>query len=274
MIQYGEEKYKPDLKEMWKLCFPFDSEAFIHFYFDKVYKNEETLLYVEKGCLVAALQMIPYVIKTGIDTSFAGYISGAMTHPDFRKKGYMDQLLKNAFIKMKENGYDYTFLIPQEDWLLGFYAKYGYTTLNNVDNVVSRLFLQPSGDRINAFTCFDDVDINRLYQLYFFFLNQNENAVLRVISQFANILWNFFEEEGVLFANDLGMAFTFKNKDKIIVKEFFYYIDETKEEFLHTIKQYYGLDKINFADRPKGMIKRLDDSVQKITDIYMNMMFD
>ena len=274
MIQYGEDKYKSDLKEIWRLCFPSDPEAFIHFYFDKVYKNEETLLYVENGCPVAALQMIPYIIKTGINTPLAGYISGAMTHPDFRKKGYMDQLLKDAFAKMKENGYDYIFLIPQEKWLLGFYARYGYTTLNNVDSVSNRFFLQSSGNGTNAFTCFDDVDVNRLYQLYSFFLQQNENVVLKAAPQFTNILWNFFDEKGVLFVNDLGIAFTFKNKNQIIIKELFHSGDETKEEFLHAIRQYYGLSEIIFPDRPKGMIKRINDSAPEITDIYMSMMLD
>ena len=274
MIQYGEDKYKSDLKEMWKLCFPSDTEAFTDFYFDKVYKNEETLLYVENGCPVASLQMIPFVIRKGDYITFAGYISGAMTHPDFQKKGYMEQLLQAAFVKMKENEYEYTFLIPQQEWLFGFYEKYGYKTLNDTESVANRLFLNASRDEINVLIHFDEVNIADLHKLYFLLLNQNQNVVLKSPSQLVNILYNFFDEGGVLFVNDLGIAFTFKDNDEIIIKELFYNTNETKEKFLFAIKQYYGLDKIIFSDRPKGMIKKLNGSVPGITDIYMSMMFD
>ena len=274
MIQYGEDKYIPDLKEMWKLCFPSETEAFTLFYFDKIYKNQETLLYVENGRPVASLQILPYSIKVGDDNFLAGYISGAMTHPEFQNKGYMDQLLNTAFIQMDSRKCDYTFLIPQEEWLFGFYAKHGYTTFNNVKSDDYSFIFQDSEKEIGVFTHFDEVDISHLHLFYHAHLQQNENVVIKVDFQFENILRNFFEEDGVLFAEDCGMAFTFKDKDKIIIKEFFYSDDETKEKFLHIIKKYYSLDEISFADRPKGMIKRLNDSAPEITDIYMSMMLD
>ena len=126
MIRQGKNTDKETLMRLWKYCFPRDTDSFIQFYFDKVYANDETLVCEENDQPVASLQMIPYQIKTGDHLLRGGYISGAMTHPDYRKKGYMAQLLYASFDEMIKKGYDYTFLIPQEEWLVRMYTKYGF----------------------------------------------------------------------------------------------------------------------------------------------------
>jgi len=127
MIRYGKDTDKETLMRMWKHCFPQDTDHFVQFYFNKVYVNDETLVFcVENDLPVASLQIIPYRIKTSAHLLRGGYISGAMTHPDYRKKGYMDKLLKASFDEMAKKGYDYAFLIPQEKGLIDMYAKYGF----------------------------------------------------------------------------------------------------------------------------------------------------
>ena len=126
MIRPGINEDKETLMQMWNLCFPQDSERFIRFYFENIYVNDETLVYVENNQPVASLQIIPYQIKTVDNLLWGGYISGAMTHPNFRKKGYMDKLLRASFDEMIKKNYDYAFLIPQEKWLINMYTKYGF----------------------------------------------------------------------------------------------------------------------------------------------------
>ncbi|MDR0543667.1 MAG: GNAT family N-acetyltransferase [Dysgonamonadaceae bacterium] len=126
MIQYGKNKYKNDLKALWKRCFPQDTDRFVALYFDEIYKNDESLLYLDDHCPLAFLQMIPYSIQTGRGIYSAAYLSGIMTHPEYRGKGYMTQLLTASFDEMVKKGYDYTFLIPQQRGLAGMYANYGF----------------------------------------------------------------------------------------------------------------------------------------------------
>ena len=126
MIRQGKNTDKETLMRLWKYCFPQDTDFFIRFYFDSVYANEETLVYEENNQPVASLQMIPYQIKIADSFLRGGYISGVMTHPHYRKKGYMAQLLYASFDEMIKKGYDYTFLIPQEKWLIRMYEKYGF----------------------------------------------------------------------------------------------------------------------------------------------------
>ena len=129
MIRYANDTDRESLMQMWKYCFPEDTDYYFNFYFDNFYSNEETLLCEENGQPVASLQMIPYRLKTGDSLSQGGYIFSAMTHPDHRKKGYMAQLLQASFDEMIKKGYDYTFLIPGEKGLVGLYEKYGFRLL-------------------------------------------------------------------------------------------------------------------------------------------------
>jgi predicted acetyltransferase len=179
MIQFGEDKYIPALKAMWQLCFPLDAVSFIDFYFDKVYKHEEALIYVEKNQPVAFLHMIPYSLKIGATIYAAGYISGAMTHPEYRKKGYMGKLLNASFDVMQQKGYSYTFLIPQEEWLVGFYERFGYQS-----------FVSPSLKDFKNFKVF------KSYAEHTQFLATLPNAVLKSEEQFANIVADSLSEGG------------------------------------------------------------------------------
>jgi len=288
MIQLGEDKYIPALKEMWKLCFPTDSDEFIAFYFDKIYKNDEVLIYLENEKPIAALQMIPYPIKIEKAIHLGGYISGAMTHPAHRKRGYMEKLLKESFFVMKSKNFVYSFLIPQEKWLFDFYGKYGYFEAFPVNErqTITDYVQFPNNPHIlrdksvNIYTQMKEVDINDFYIIYSRFLMKQDNVVLKSKQQVTNILLNFFDEKGILFANDWGVAFVYSTKEETFIKEFFSFDDEIKGEFLKTIKEYYQqkITILNDYSAPfskyKGMIKNLNETAVSATDIYMSMMLD
>ncbi|MDR0682226.1 MAG: GNAT family N-acetyltransferase [Dysgonamonadaceae bacterium] len=288
MIQWGDDRYKADLKNLWKLCFPDDTEAFINFYFSAVYRHEETLIYPEKNKPVASLQIIPYRIKIEKTIFNAGYISGAMTHPDFRKKGYMEKLLNVAFEVMKNKKYNYTFLIPQEEWLYDFYGKYGYVRAFperlKCSYVINNELIKNKSVKDGSIKIFSDsstIDLSVFYPVYSHFLMKKTNVVLKSRLQVSHILFDFFNEGGVLFANDKGIAFTFKRNNQIIVKEFLYQKDEIKKSFLETIFEYYHLPETIILNDPSapvvknvGMIKRLNASSLLHTDVYMSMMLD
>lgn len=279
MVRQGKETDKETLMLLWKYCFPEDSNRFIRFYFDNVYTNAETLVYTINDRPIASLQMIPYRIK--IDNSFlwGGYISGAMTHPYYQRKGYMQQLLTTSFDNMRRKGYTYTFLIPQEEHLFDYYRKFGYENAFP-EYSYQRCQVKPIlSENVNIYTDFDTVNFPALYSVYSCYLVEKENVVLKSELQFSNILWNFFDETGVLFANDKNFAFTFNDKDAIILIDFFYWNEDTKTELLQTINAYYsGTKVIIFPDssvptiRYKGMIKSLNKSTAAKTNIYMGRM--
>ena len=94
---------REQVKSLWKLCFD-DSEAFIELYFRLRYNNEVNLAIQSGEEVIAALQMLPYPMTFCGQTVPTSYISGACTHPDYRSKGVMRELLSQSFARMLRNG--------------------------------------------------------------------------------------------------------------------------------------------------------------------------
>ena len=106
---------REQVKSLWKLCFD-DSEAFIELYFRLRYNNEVNLAIQSGEEVIAALQMLPYPMTFCGQTVPTSYISGACTHPDYRSKGVMRELLSQSFARMLRNGVLFSTLIPAEPW--------------------------------------------------------------------------------------------------------------------------------------------------------------
>ena len=287
MIIYATTIHKPALKSLWKTCFE-DSNEFIEFYFDCIYQDENSLIFLDENNIpIAFLQIIPYQLKLGTKIYDAGYISGAMTHPKHRKKGYMQQLLEVTFVHMKKLNYAFTFLIPEENWLFDFYAKYGYTkafpkSINTIDlKLTDKLIYQD----VNVYQDINNIPIKAIYSLYTQLQNRKINIVTKTQMQFKYILQDLFISKGCIFyLKDKGIAFVVLEKNNLLIKELLYTEENVKLSLLNAIKATFNLDKAIILNEPVeknmhfyGMIKILNPFVFQETlpvDIYMNMMLD
>jgi len=127
MIKFADNNTKPLVWSMWKTVFG-DKDEYIDLIFTEKYKDENTLLYFEENKPVASLQMFPYTIRFyGQPVTFY-YLAGLCTLPEYRNKGYMGKLLLESFKVMQERNIALSILVPAEEWLFGYYEKYGYTT--------------------------------------------------------------------------------------------------------------------------------------------------
>lgn len=113
------------VKNLWKLCFN-DSEEFTDMYFRLRYSNDVNIAIQSGEEVIAALQILPYPMTFGEGEIKTGYISGACTHPDYRNRGAMRELLSQAFARMQRDDVCISTLIPAEPWLFGYYAGVGY----------------------------------------------------------------------------------------------------------------------------------------------------
>jgi len=125
MIQFADDRTKQQVWDMWKTVFG-DPDDYMEIYFRHKYRNENTLLYIEEGKAVSSLQMLSYQF------TFCGteipviYLSGVCTLPEARRKGYTSQLLLRSFEEARKRGVSLMLLVPQQEWLLQFYGKYGF----------------------------------------------------------------------------------------------------------------------------------------------------
>lgn len=125
MVRFADEVTRPQVRKIWKIVFG-DPDDYMDVYFRHKYRDEDTLVYVEDGKVVASLQMLRY------DFTFCGteipviYLSGVSTLPLYRRKGYVRQLLMKSFEEAERRGIPLMLLVPQEEWLLNFYGRYGF----------------------------------------------------------------------------------------------------------------------------------------------------
>lgn len=163
MIQFASEHTEPLVRRMWKICFG-DTDEFIDLFFSRQYKHGNTLIYFEGDEAVASLQMIPYTITFyGAEIPFV-YLAGLCTLPEHRNKGYMGMLIKESHKILKERGVSLAILVPAEDWLFGFYEKYGYEKVfDRSEEPICSLskLLQESPDLETAYAKFDNMFRNK-----------------------------------------------------------------------------------------------------------------
>ncbi|MDR0833517.1 MAG: GNAT family N-acetyltransferase [Candidatus Symbiothrix sp.] len=142
---------KPALMALWKRCFPEDTDVFIDLYFTHLYTSEDVLIAVVDNQPIAFLQMLPCTLETQEKSYPTGYIYGVMTHPGYRHKGYMNQLLTTALSVLKERACDYAFLIPQSPELAHTYSKYGFVNCqSSIDNCQLSACIIPSATQFDV----------------------------------------------------------------------------------------------------------------------------
>ncbi len=126
------DKEKRDMMELWKETFH-DSNRYIKLVFDTYYRPENAFTVYDGDKLVASLLGVEYEFqrkdKVGIKKNFQGlYLCGLATLPDYRRRGIMGELMKQAEESAKRRGNAITFLIPADDHLRRYYEGKGYKT--------------------------------------------------------------------------------------------------------------------------------------------------
>lgn len=113
------------LAAMWRMAFA-DSDEYIKTFFDTMYKDGHAIVSREEGIAVACAYLLPCqtVINGRLYSTY--YLYAATTHPSHRNRGHMSAIMRKAEEVAVERGIDYIVLVPAEDYLFNYYAKFGY----------------------------------------------------------------------------------------------------------------------------------------------------
>ena len=125
MIRLAEAADMPEIRALWEVCFP-DDTGFNTYYFQHTFSLDATAVSVQEGRIAAMVQMLPYTLLSNGEAVPATYIYGACTHPDFRRRHLMSELLQWSFSRDIQHKIAASILIPQEKWLFDFYRPFGY----------------------------------------------------------------------------------------------------------------------------------------------------
>lgn len=237
---------KEQVKALWKLCFE-DSEEFVEMYFKLRYKNEVNVAIQSGDEVISALQMLPYPMTFCGETVQTSYISGACTHPDFRSKGVMRELLSQSFARMLRNGIQFSTLIPAEPWLFDYYKRMGYATVfqYSVKEMTLPEFIPSKEIAVNAVSKPQDEVYSYLNKK----LSERPCCIQHSAEDFQVIMADLPISGGNLFvakqANEIwGIAIIYKRENCIIINELLAEDKDTEYSLLFAIKQYTGCNHI------------------------------
>lgn len=158
MITFADELTRHQVWSMWKKVFG-DSDEYMNIYFRDKYADENTLLFMDGDKAVSSLQMLDYYFTFHGSEIPLYYLSGLCTLPEYRGKGYMKQLILKSFEVAAERKVSLVVLVPQEEWLLDFYDKYGFVHVFEKGNVpllsIKDMLMNNDGDFEKAYYEFD-----------------------------------------------------------------------------------------------------------------------
>lgn len=233
---------KEKVKALWKLCFD-DTEEFVEMYFRLRYKNEINVAIESGDEVISALQMLPYPMTFCGETVQTSYISGACTHPDFREKGVMRELLSQAFARMLHNGVYFSTLIPAEPWLFDYYARMGYAPVfqYSTKEITVPEFIPSKEIEVKAVAeCKEEI-----YRYLNSKLSLRPCCIQHTYEDFQVIMADLILSDGILFVASqenkiVGLAIVYRGKRQLIINELLTDSKDAEHSLLHYIKQHTG----------------------------------
>lgn len=255
---------KEQVKTLWRLCFG-DSEAFIDLYFRLRYDDDINVGIRSGEQLIAALQMLPYPLTFGGETVQTAYVSGACTHPDFRNRGVMRQLLAQAFARMAQGDALFSTLIPAEPWLFDYYRHMGYAPVFR--RSTQKIDAPENADgniRVERTETYEE-DIFRYFSRK---MSDRPCCIQHPEADFRVILADLSVSQGLLLVAKrqrevCGMLIAYRREPGWIVNEHFSDHPEVDRAMLHTLKKETGATSFlryspsdgKMPDTPVGMIR-------------------
>ena len=125
MLIESNKKHIASLINLWHRVFG-DDEEYIKLFFRKAYFNSDTFAITVDDEVVSALYLLKAEIKCDGNTYEGRYLYAAATLPEYRGKGLMSQLIKEAAEYAAGKNFDFIALVPASDSLYNYYERFGY----------------------------------------------------------------------------------------------------------------------------------------------------
>ena len=113
------------LAELWTLSFGAPAPIIRNIQ-TLVADTDRTVVYREDGKAVAGAYLLETTLHSGGETYSAYYFFAAATHPDFRRKGYMGQIIRYCRTLCEARGIDFLVLVPTDNDLYKYFSRFGF----------------------------------------------------------------------------------------------------------------------------------------------------
>ena len=132
----------------------------------KKLKNHQIYGIYENNKLAAKFHLIPLSTYVGDQSFKMGGIAGVATYPEYRRRGYVKELLTYALETMRTQGFTVSMLHPFD---VSFYRKYGWELFSNrlktLHKQADLTMFEPANGTIKRYQ-FENANLEELKQIY------------------------------------------------------------------------------------------------------------
>ncbi|MGL5507965.1 MAG: GNAT family N-acetyltransferase, partial [Paraclostridium sp.] len=221
-LRYAKRDDLNVIKDIWNYCFG-DEEAFVEYYFNNKYKENNTIVVEDDGEIVSSLQLNQYNIKLNNNIYETSYVVGVSTYPQARGKGFMKNIMDFSLNEMYNRGQLVSLLMPIDYRL---YRKYGYEhcydQLEYKLEVESLRQFKIQGDFVKA----KNENIKDMINIYNTCLKSCNGYTHRDVYYYENLFKEIKCENGHIYIHKEdafeGYVIYFINGDTLFVRELLY----------------------------------------------------
>lgn len=125
---YADESDFDELADLWSDVFG-DERVYPEQFLKYCINAGDICAHRENGSIVSAFYLIDAEL-VHCNQKFSGkYLYAAATHPDYRNKGIMSNMIKSVAEELKKQGYSFICLYPADESLYGYYEKLGFSAV-------------------------------------------------------------------------------------------------------------------------------------------------
>lgn len=111
-IVYLKQEEKENTRQMYERIFPEDSKTFVDYYYQWKIRDNDILVMKDAAGFEVMLHLNPYQLVINGKSAEAPYIVAVATREDCRRKGKMQQVMKQVLQDLRKKQIPFTFLLP------------------------------------------------------------------------------------------------------------------------------------------------------------------
>lgn len=233
MIRFAKSKDIPALKRMWDDNFGFDGILFNQFFFEELFNRGKHLL-LEGKEIISSVSIFPITVMLHGKVIRSSFLSGIMTQEQYRRRGYMEQLMNELLVVLSHRELFTVITAYQPE----IYHKFGFESIykkRTYDASHHRFIAQLAQSR--------DYHAEDLLCMYGRFMRHFNGFKIRSVEDFQLLLKQVEKESAILVVQQAGkhMGYCIYEETKVGVKvtEIVYLSKQALETMLAILQKKY-----------------------------------
>lgn len=221
MIKKATAEQTAEIKNIFRVCFPDENTRYLDYFFKNIYEPENCYVNISGGRIVSTLIRNPHALMFNGRVLQASMIMGVATLPEYRRHGYMQQLMDVVLDACEHS--ELLTLIQSESPAI--YEPFGFRTVyKRCDVRLERKDVK----RITNFGCAYEPTPIDLLKVYSAFIRRFNGFYARDLQYFINYKKEITAEGGKIVAyyngkdQIQGYAVMIPQGDELCVEEIIY----------------------------------------------------